>query len=203
MPFLHSLICQQETTLTIEAFVPWPELKVNGQSIRTTTLQDGDQLSIGGFEFTIHLQPSISSETDDPLYAPIPLELAAAEPSFSDPSQQTAAELIEEIEAAETEVDAWESSQHAGLTALLAAVQQVAPESADTIPITTHQQSLLGELSGLSAELQQRLSDLRTREDAQRARAESLLSAQDRLAEQLKLAAQSLAQQQDRPRVSA
>ena len=62
---------------------------------------------------------------------------------------------------------------------------------------------LLSDLTGITQELEQRLTLLREQEHEQNARAEALLSAQDRLAEQLRLAALSLSQEQARVRASA
>lgn len=199
MPFLHSLIVRCGDALAIEAFVSAPELRVNGAVVRTAELTDGDRLSIGPFEFTLHLQVSAEAEPSDPLYAPIPLEVAV-EADEQPTAELSAAELIEKIEAHEAEAAEFDDRQRRGVAALLQAARSTAAEV--EAPVESEEE-LVEEISTLSLELQQRLAELRQREDAQRLRAESLLSAQDRLAEQLKLAAQSLAQQQDRIRASA
>jgi hypothetical protein len=199
MPFLHSLIVRSDQSLTIEAFAAHPELRINGAVVRTAELRDGDRLEIGLFELTLHRQASVEAEPSEPLYAPIPLDLAD-EPAPRPASELSAAELAAQIEAHETAVAEFDDRQRSGVAALLQAARHAAAVPEET---AAEENQLLEELSTLSLDLEQRLAELRQREDAQRLRAESLLSAQDRLAEQLKLAAQSLAQQQDRVRASA
>lgn len=202
MPFLHSLIVRTEGDTTIEAFVPSPELRVNGAAVKSAMLGDGDTIAIGGIEFAVHLQPSLETEAEDPLHTPIPLNLAdSAEEEVADLSAE---ELVVRLEAAEAEVEAYDAAQRAGAAALLEAVRSAAAPIAPAAAVDDDVEAeLLSELSTFSIELEQRLTALRQQEDAQRIRAEALLSAQDKLAEQLRLATQSLAHEQARNRASA
>ena len=203
MPFLHSLIVRTADGVLVEAFVPWPELRVNGDAVKSAALQQGDVVSIGGVEFAVHLESSLEIDHADPLLAPVPLDLADAE--AEDIATLSASELVARIEAEEQEVEAFESRRQVGAAAILAAIRQHAPIPREVAaPLETDAESvLLADLSSLSQELEERLAALRQQEDVQRTRAESLLSAQDKLAEQLRLAAQSLAREQTRTRASA
>lgn len=196
IPFLHSMLQVERGQVTIEAFVRHPELRVNGHPVRSSNLCDGDSISIGPFELTLHLQATLETCTSEADLAPIPLDLedAAAE----SPEALSAAELVARIESADSEVETFERAQRTGAAALLDAIRFVdADESAvDAGPV-------LHELQSLSDDLVTRLETLRQRERSQVERADLLLSAQDRLAEQLRLAAESLAQEQARVRASA
>lgn len=205
VPFLHSIIDTTTSVVRVEAFTAWPELKVNGAVVRTAVLADGDALSIGGFEFKLHAAASLAAETVDPLYAPIPLELALE--AEEDVAELSAAELVERIAAADSEAADFEiesvDPHHAA--ALLEAVRNWAPpvtEAAAGLE-TDDELHLAAELQTISIDVEQRLAQLRLWEAEQATRADALLSAQDRLAEQLRLAAQSLATEQARVRASA
>jgi hypothetical protein len=204
VPFLHSIIDTSTSVVRVEAFTASPELKVNGAVVRTAVLADGDQLEIGGFAFKLHGVPSLAADTADPLYAPIDIEAALA--AEEDVAELSAAELVARIEEIEAEVDDFESAELTGATDLLAAVRNwkplEQPETPELVEATPEEQ-LVAELATISLDVEQRLVRLRQWEAEQTARADALLSAQDRLAEQLRLAAQSLATEQARVRASA
>lgn len=198
IPFLHSLLAIDPSAVSIEAFVPWPELTVNGQPLRTAVLGDGDEIGIGPFRFTIHLQASVETGAPDPLYAPLPLELAqqSEDQPLEDLAAVSTTELVERIESLQQQVDDDDAARRAGAAALLAAVRHSA--AVETAPI-----AVLHDITAISHDLERRISLLREREQEQTQRAESLLLAQARLAEQLELASRSLAGEQDRVRASA
>jgi hypothetical protein len=56
IPILHSILLVNEDGAHIDAVVPWPQLIVNGSPCRTADLHDGDQFTIGKFEFAVHEQ---------------------------------------------------------------------------------------------------------------------------------------------------
>jgi hypothetical protein len=204
MPFLHSLLTVEGGGVFIEAFVPWPELCVNGETLRTAHLADGDEITIGPFQFTVHLRASAEVEPDQSLYAAIPPEAAREGSEPEDVSALSTAELVGRIEALECEVEAHERAERRGAAALLDAARHaavVAPP--DARPDEGETAALLRDFSDLSQDLEHRLTLLREREQEQMSRAEALLTAQARLAEQLQLAAQSLAAEEARIRASA
>ncbi len=203
VPFLHSIIDTTGSVARVEAFTAWPELRINGAVVQTTILTDGDEVEIGPFAFRFHRE---ACEVMDPVEAdPEPMSAELAEIPEEDPASLSAAELISRIEAMETEVNEFESLERSGSERLLAAVRQWSPLNRSTeqpAPVETEEQ-LAGEIASITQEVEQRLAQLRQWEAEQVARADALLSAQDRLAEQLRLAAQSLAREQARTRVSA
>lgn len=209
VPFLHSIIDQSNGVVSIEAFTAQPELRINGQIVRSAVLADGDELSIGGFTFRLHGVPAMVPEAIDPLLADVPLDLA--DPDDEAPAELSAAELVARLEAADEEVTDFEEAEQSGLQALLGAVRHWRPEPsraedvamAPAAAAAASEAALTEELATISLEVEQRLAQLRQWEAEQTARAETLLSAQDRLAEQLRLAAQSLATEQARVRASA
>lgn len=204
MPFLHSLLTVEGGGVFIEAFVPWPELCVNGETMRTAHLADGDEITIGPFQFTVHLRASAEREPDPSLYAEIPPEAAREESAPEDVSALSTAELVARIESLESEVEAHESAARTGAAALLDAVRHTAIVAPPKVrPAAAEAEALYRDFSDLSQDLEHRLTLLREREQEQRARAEALLTAQARLAEQLQLAAQSLAAEEARVRASA
>lgn len=200
MPFLHSLLTVERGGVFIEAFVPWPELCVNGETLRTAHLADGDEITIGPFQFTVHLRASAEVEPEQSLYAAIPPEAAQEESEPEDASALSTAELVAQIESLESEVEAHEAAERRGAAALLDAARRVAVVAR---PAQGETAALLRDFSDLSQNLEHRLTLLREREQEQMARAEALLTAQARLAEQLQLAAQSLAAEEARVRASA
>ena len=210
MPFLHSLIAVESGAVIVEAFVPHPELQVNGEPVRTAELRDGDRVSLGAFEFILHGRPVADSAQADESETSVRLERSDDE-SVEDLQTLSASELVARIEAAEADLERYDELRQPGAAALLAAVRNAGPAASERRPASeaaaeshgTREAELLDELSGISQELEQRLSLLREREREQVARAEALLGAQDRLAEQLRLAAQSLSQEQARIRASA
>jgi hypothetical protein len=200
MPFLHSVLLVAGQQVTLEAFVPWPELKLNGAPVQTASLLDGDKVSIGPFEFAVQIAVQTEAAEPEDLYAPIPLEIAD-EPQ-EDLAALSVAELIEKLEDAEEDVAAFDGTRRAGAAALLDAAwlaSESSPEAARELPDVR----LLHDLNHLADELQQRLEQMRQREAEQTRRAESVLAAQDRLAEQLKHAAASLAESEPTYRATA
>lgn len=203
MPFLHSLIAVEPTGVVLEAFVPYPELKVNGEAVRTSELRDGDQVAIGPFEFTLHGTPASTATgiSDEPVGA---VE-SEADIELADLHTLSASELVARIESAEDDIARNDELQQPGAAALLAAIRNAGARLPEVgaADIEEAEAELLSDLTGITQELEQRLTLLREQEHEQNARAEALLSAQDRLAEQLRLAALSLSQEQARVRASA
>jgi hypothetical protein len=205
VPFLHSIIDAGSSLIRIEAFSARPELRVNGAATRRAVLADGDELEIGSFAFRLHAAASQAQEPDVPLYAPVPLDLKDDPPEH--PAALTAAELVARLEAAERDVNDFETAERSGGARLLSAVQQWKPEAADLELSPSRpdevEVEVAAELASISLDVEQQLAQLRQWHAGQAARADALISAQDRLAEQLRLAEQSLAVEQSRVRASA
>lgn len=194
VPFLHSILVV-ENEVSIEAFVPQPELRVNGQPTRGASLHDGDRLAIGAFEFSVHIRRDTTPSASEDLYAPIPLELAhqaANEPAQEDASQLSASELVSRIESLETQCDAEDEGRRTGAAALLDAVRMAAPQTPTAGQDRPPEILLLRDLMNLSQDLERRLTDLRQQEQEHAARAAALLAAQEKLTEQLRAARQTI-----------
>lgn len=192
MPFLHSILTVQGAEITIEAFVNWPELKVNGRPLPSSAVHDNDRIAIGPFEFSVHVeQPQIDSDAEEDLLSPIPLPLAAE--AEEDLSRLSALQLVERLEEAELDEERLLQRRHDGASALLDAAWHARPEAA---PADERAEvRLLRELNSLADELQERLVQLRERESEQTQRAAAVLAAQERLSEQLRIASENLVEE--------
>jgi hypothetical protein len=203
MPFLHSVLLIEDGMPTIEAFVPTPELRVNDRVVSDAELQNGDRISIGEFEFTLHLTPSAHAVPAVPLYIPHPRE-SVDEEAGENLAELSVSELVERIEAAEADVEEFESARAAGAAALLdAAWLAGAPSAAAAATEPAVEEQLLAELTGLAGEIESQLAELRVRDRQHQSRATELLTAQTKLAEQLKSAADRLTTAEAKPRAIA
>lgn len=202
MPFLHSVLLVQGNQVTLEAFVPWPELQLNGTPVQSVTLLDGDRVSIGPFEFQVQIESYTAAADPDDLYAKVPLSVAQEAEAEENLKELSVAELIEKIEDAEEDVAAFDDSRQAGAAALLDAAWlagETSPGSAEELP----EVRLLHDLNRLADEIQQRLEVLKQRDAVQLQRADEVLAVQDRLAEQLKRVAESMTAGEDEFRATA
>lgn len=179
IPILHSILLVNEDGAHIDAVVPWPQLIVNGSPCRMADLRDGDQFTIGKFEFAVHEQrPAGAGQAISAPWETLP-EVAEDE----DLGALSVAALLERIDRDQRQVDGWESSREEGARALMQAARGAAAGvDADG---TASPDQLLQELQALSLELDRRTRLLARREAECAERAASLLKVHDQIAGQM------------------
>jgi hypothetical protein len=160
IPILHSILLVNEEGAHIDAVVPWPQLIVNGTPQRTADLHDGDQFTIGKFEFAVHEQrPAAAGQA---------LAMAA---------------IVERIERDQRQVQQFETARESGALALLQAAKQAARDREGDSPVSADE--LLRELQDLSRELDRRARLLAQREAECAERAANLLKVHDEISDQM------------------
>ncbi len=180
IPFLHSILTIAAGEVSIEAFVPTPDLLVNGQNVQFAVLHDGDEIVIADFSFLVHIDAEQLRQQVEQTG-----EMPWAEESEQDEiSNLSAAELVARIEREQAQLDALEENQRNGIAALLDAVL-LHGEAEQAQQMQSSEAAILEELNALSRELESRLQQIRQREEQQSQQAESLMQAQTRLADQL------------------
>ena len=201
IPPLHTLVFIDGPDIWLEAMATSPVLRVNGQVETSVRIMDGDRIGIGPIELVAHL-PADSSDVQIPESLNLGLEVEADEPA---PSELSAKELVERIEAATELVNEFEERQRLGIEALQAAIQQREPHSASTdapgsalLPISgpvgqvagrpgVELESLVVQLSGVVGELEKRSGAEWRREAGYLDAVSSLFETQDRLSRQLEI----------------
>jgi hypothetical protein len=188
IPILHSILLVNEEGAHIDAVVPWPQLIVNGTPQRTADLHDGDQFTIGKFEFAVHEQrPAGAGQA---ISAPMQDLPEVAEDD--DLGALSVAALLDRIERDQRQVDGWQSSREEGARALVQAARGIAAGDEADGPASPDQ--LLQELQSLSLELDRRTQLLARREAECAERAASLLKVHDQIAGQMEQMAVRLAE---------
>ncbi len=122
IPPLHSMICTDGTEVWLEAMADSPELLVNGRPEKSVRLKDQDRLRIEPFELIVHVPANIPASTQ--FLASDSLRSADQESKSSEPSDPSAVELVERIEAATQLVNEFEQRNRLGMESLLSAVQE-------------------------------------------------------------------------------
>lgn len=152
VPILHSILLIDEDGAQIDAVVPAPELYVNGVPQRAATLRDGDVITIGKFEFAVHVQQPADADGAE-------RNLPAEEPDSpfgeEDLSELSAAALVERLESELRRIEQFRCSRETGAAALLQAARRHGGEEGDEAEARA-QQAVLLELQQLSAELRRR-----------------------------------------------
>ncbi len=217
IPEAHSLLLVRENEVRVQWLAEPPALVVNGEQTHESPLKDGDRIHIGRFEFIVHglyhaaAAPEPSNQAPaDALSTSELLNLVSAaktsEPG-ADLSELSIDELAERLETEDEAVKAFDGSVSLGEAALLYAVAQRAEELAagsDQQPdepadaeILEELERVITQLSGFSAELDERATRLARQETTQAEAAELLLDAQKELAAQLERFHEQVAQSQE------
>lgn len=115
IPALHSLITRGDEGPEIEAIAATPALIVNGQQVHTARLSDGDTIHIGEVELVAHVTAIRPA-------AEVPLQVAVAQDTPA-PSELSALELVERVEAEQRQIERFEARRELGAQALLQAAQ--------------------------------------------------------------------------------
>jgi Inner membrane component of T3SS, cytoplasmic domain len=199
IPALHSLIFVDGPDIWLEAMATTPELRVNGQTRTSVRLVDGDRISIGPIELIAHI-PAQTEHSAQPEATQI-VEVGEDLPEPA-PSELSAKELVERIEAATELVNEFEERQRLGIEALHAAIQQREHQQASAdapanalLPIAggvtgrpgVDLDSLVVQLAGVVGELEKRSGVEWRREAGYLDAVSTLFETQDRLSRQLEI----------------
>lgn len=178
MPLVHSIVHLSSGTICIDPVADSPELLVNGRP-GPAELQSGDEIVIGQFRMILH--GADLAVAVQPAAAPAEEVLEAADEI--DPSELSAAELVDLIEREEAMIEEFESGREAGAEALLDAVQRRAEANHDGSSEQT--QELLGGIRSAVVSLGQSARQLeqpgRLTEQEVRQAASSLLDCQNEI----------------------
>ncbi|HEV3302970.1 MAG TPA: FHA domain-containing protein [Planctomycetaceae bacterium] len=206
IPPLHSMICTNGAEVWLEAMSDSPELLVNGRPEKSVRLKDQDRVRIEPFELIVHLPANTSVASAR--FAPSETQQSAEQESKSpEPSELSALELVERIEAATQLVNDFEQRNRLGMESLLSAVQErgnrmlagapstprgtVLPMSAVSAEANHLEladlESLVGHISDVVSELEKRSGFQWRREAGYRDAVSSLFETQDRLSRQLEI----------------
>ena len=172
MPPLHSIVHVDRVETLLETVALSPPLKVNGLVVESVLLQDGDQISIGPFEFVVHRRsPAAENHYADPLSADASLagmDIETREPV--DVENVSAADLADLIEREEQFVEQFQQRQRLGADALLDAIgERIASatgfeaDNLDEIPADLNH--VLKQVNNLSIELERHSRQLTEREE--------------------------------------
>lgn len=119
VPALHTILLVEGGCVIAEAIAHSPLLKVNGNVVKTAILEDGDVLTIGGFQFAIHLNHEAIAQTLES-DSQTSLDLQDLEREFEfDDGELSAAELVDRLESEMALVDQFERQIQTGQAALL------------------------------------------------------------------------------------
>jgi hypothetical protein len=129
-PALHSVLVNKNGVITIEAIAAEPALIVNGQTVESAEIQEGDELAIGSITLKLHGQ---SVSTTDPLMQPIDIDAMLALDQPATPATElSASELVEKLEADMSMVGSYEDGREDSAAALIeTASQSTADATAD------------------------------------------------------------------------
>ena len=172
MPVLHSVVRVDGPAVWLEAVVDAPPLHVNGRSVGSCELQDGDQLQIGPFSLAFCDERTVQHKS---LMQPIDIEeMLALDTPDVDLSELTATELVDLMERDEELAREFYKRQEQGAAALLDRIrQEVAAESAQSSPesqsldVLHELQSAIHSLNELAGELQQHSMEMSGEEFSQ------------------------------------
>ena len=172
MPVLHSVVRVEGPSVWLEAVVDAPPLHVNGRTVGSCELQDGDQIVIGLFSLQFCDARNVQHES---LMQPIDIEevLALDQPDV-ELSDLTATELVDLMERDEELAREFQKRQEQGAAALLDRIrQEVKDESTQSSPdsqsldILHELQSAICSLNELAGELKQHSADMSGEEFSQ------------------------------------
>jgi hypothetical protein len=134
IPLLHTILLIQGAEISCDAIVSEPALMVNGKKQRQATLQNGDILSIGTYEFQITIPAAFGKNLPSPLPQQIdamrgPHELdELTDHLWNLPEEQLAAELdqlsasdlLDLLEDEMSQIEEYEEIQQSGIETMIA-----------------------------------------------------------------------------------
>lgn len=193
IPALHSLLQFDGNDLWIEAIAPEPQLLVNRQAVNSCLLRNGDHIEIGAFELAVRLdrQQQQLDICHRPTGKLLSLPCLDLNTEF-DPdavAELSAEELVDALDQEMQMIEHFDRRQMLGAGALLNAVQQhreqsIRRNSSITAPTSNEPRRDASE-------------NLERRESAYLEAAAVLLEAQNRMAAQLEVIEQQVAELRD------
>lgn len=172
MPPLHSIVHVNHVEALLETVALTPPLKVNGLVVESVLLQDGDEISIGPFEFVAHRRsPSMENHRAEPLSADASaadMDVETCEPV--DVENVSAADLADLIEREEQFVEQFQHRRRLGADALLDAIgERIASAAGSEVDFTDEIPAdlnyVLQQVNILSIELERQARRLTEREE--------------------------------------
>ncbi|WP_339909760.1 FHA domain-containing protein [Symmachiella dynata] len=136
VPALHTILLVEGGCVIAEAIAHSPLLKVNGNVVKTAILEDGDVLTIGGFQFAIQLNHEAIAQTlESDSQTALDLQDLESECELDD-GELSAAELVDRLEAEMALVDQFERQIQTGQAALLqSAINRNTQRESSTDPV--------------------------------------------------------------------
>lgn len=204
IPALHAMIYVDGADLWLEAMSASPAIEINGKAETSVCLSNLDHIRIGAFELVAHIPMGIAVSA-----APSVVDVSDVktrnEVAAGEETELSAAELVEQIEAATQLVNEFERRERLGMEALLDAIERHEParpsvDSTATGVISLESASgavdefagadletLVVQLSGVVAELEKRSGVQWRREAGYLNAVSTLFDTQDRLSRQLEI----------------
>ena len=138
IPPLHTVMIIGDGEVTVEAIAESPALQVNGRTVTSAVLHEGDTLGIGLFEFHVRLHESAILETAPAPSNPFETDLDCGGPVLPETAELSASELIEKLEEEQGLVESFEQTVNTGHDALLAAVRARQADKRNQVLETTN-----------------------------------------------------------------
>lgn len=134
MPLLHSIVLARPDGYHLDAVASDPPLKVNGRSVESADLADGDLIEIGTFRLEVAL--SSPGGQRQPQHSASQEQTAIDhDREFTDPAELSAEELVDLLDAEMQMVDEFDNGTMVGAEALLDAALREQDKSPDTVPM--------------------------------------------------------------------
>jgi hypothetical protein len=178
-PKLHSVLHVQGRAVWIEAAREDAALIIEGESFRRRALRDGDRLTFGAMELTVHV--------GEGAFAAARLAASSQRRIGEELSLLSAEELCDRIEQEERLVAEFEEGRRTGFEALVTALREILhQEEHPTIPLPEDAlDSLVTQVRGLSETIEERTKALSEQEAHLIESSSQLCQAQLRISRQL------------------
>jgi Inner membrane component of T3SS, cytoplasmic domain len=212
VPPLHSVIVKDGRNYRWEAMMSCPVVRHNGRVCDWFPLEEGDVVSVGHVEFTVHIG-TISNMTrelgvapavtvNDPVHEP---------PGWTDLADAPAPQLVDRLERDLDWIDRFDRRRQLGAGALLDAVRRrIQRPMQDGIPAPADENRLLERLERLAAQLahctsalERRVDEIATDHRTLSATLADVLDAEERLADRLESLLRDVVATADEPNRTA
>jgi hypothetical protein len=209
VPPLHSVIVRDGSRYRWEALMSRPAVRHNGRGCESFTLADGDQVSIGSVEFTVHLG-ALSEIADELGLDPSAVSVNAPvhePPAPADLAEISAPSLVDRLERDLSWIDQFDGRRQLGADAILDAVRKRMTGTAaarNAAPSDEHRlierlERLAAQLAQCTSALECRMEEIATDHRALSATLSDVLDAEARLADRLESLLRGLVETADEP----
>lgn len=186
LPPLHSVLRATASTASWTRLVREPDVFVNGESVRQSTLQDGDLVEIGPFRLLFRFATAVGQNSADHLPSVVPDEALTGGVC----SNKSAAQLVDAIEVELELLAAFDRNQNDGIVELLAAAARLARSPVVSLAATTVSPARPSEADatyGVSEHGETELSDIQRVLQLQATRIDSISEVLENLIRQQRL----------------